>query len=62
MDRYRKTPSDEFEALKRGEMSQGEYLEQTHDELVEVLNEDVKAKREREQTNAHVEYLLSDDL
>ena len=61
MDEYKKTPSDDLQALKRGDIDVEQYLDQTGPELVDRLTEDVRAKREREQSNAIADYLLSDD-
>jgi GAF domain-containing protein len=59
MDDYRHTPSDEFEAFKRGEIGAADYLDEVEPELVDVLAEQAAAARERAETSARVDELLN---
>ena len=49
MDEYRPTRSEALERFRRGEIDAETYTELTRDDLVEVLTEQVTARREIEE-------------
>jgi hypothetical protein len=60
MDEYAKEPSDALTRFRAGEIDKKEYLEETQDDVVEVLTEEAAATAERVKERDRVDRLLRD--
>ena len=60
MNDYTKEPSDALRRFTAGEIDEEEYLEETEDDVIEVLAEEAAARTERAKEQERVNRLLRD--